>query len=246
MSAQDAASRVGPRALIIEDDRAIGELERDYLEAAGFAASIQTDGSAALRTAQSTLPENAFDLYVVDLMLPGSDGFAICRELRSRTERPILVVSARDGDMDKVRALGLGADDYVTKPFSPAELVARAKAHIDRYERLLGAAPSGESAATTIFARDVVIDLEKKAVSVAGRPVQLTATEFSILTLLAGAPGRVYSREEIFERVRGEGTYGEVSTVTVHIRRLREKIETDPSDPSHIETVWGMGYRFVQ
>ena len=245
MSAQDAASRVEPRALIIEDDRAIGELERDYLEAAGFAASIQTDGSAALRTAQATLPENAFDLYIVDLMLPGADGFAICRELRSRTERPILVVSARDGDMDKVRALGLGADDYVTKPFSPAELVARAKAHIERYERLLGAAPVGETAATAIFARDVVIDLEKKAVSVAGRAVQLTATEFSILTLLAASPGRVFSREEIFERVRGEGTYGEVSTVTVHIRRLREKIETDPSDPSHIETVWGMGYRFV-
>ena len=126
MSAQDAASRVGPRALIIEDDRAIGELERDYLEAAGFAASIQTDGSAALRTAQSTLPENAFDLYVVDLMLPGSDGFAICRELRAHTEKPVLVVSAREGDIDKVRALGLGADDYMTKPFSPAELVARA------------------------------------------------------------------------------------------------------------------------
>ena len=245
MTAQDATARVEPRALIIEDDRAIGELERDYLEAAGFAASIQTDGSAALRTAQDTQPENAFDLYIVDLMLPGSDGFAICRELRSRTERPILVVSARDGDMDKVRALGLGADDYVTKPFSPAELVARAKAHIERYERLLGAAPAGETPATVIFARDVVIDLEKKAVSVAGRPVQLTATEFSILTLLAASPGRVFSREEIFERVRGEGTYGEVSTVTVHIRRLREKIETDPSDPSHIETVWGMGYRFV-
>ena len=159
-------------ALIVEDDRAIGELERDYLEAAGFTAYIQTDGGAALQTAKATCPENAFDLYIVDLMLPGSDGFAICRELRSHTERPIIVVSARDGDMDKVRALGLGADDYVTKPFSPAELVARAKAHIERYERLLGAAPAGESAPTAIFARDIVIDLEKKTVSVAGKFVQ--------------------------------------------------------------------------
>ena len=246
MSVQEVASRAEPRALIIEDDRAIGELERDYLEAAGFSASIQTDGSAALETAQATVPENAFDLYIVDLMLPGSDGFSICRELRARTERPILVVSARESDMDKVRALGLGADDYVTKPFSPAELVARAKAHIIRYERLSHVAPSGESDSSAIFARDIVIDLEKKTVSVAGRSVQLTATEFAILVLLASSPGRVFSREEIFERVRGEGTYGEVSTVTVHIRRLREKIEADPSDPSHIETVWGMGYRFVQ
>ncbi len=246
MTAQDSSKRAAPRALIIEDDRAIGELERDYLEAAGFSASIQTDGSAALETARATGPESAYDLYIVDLMLPGSDGFAVCRELRSRTERPILVVSARDGDMDKVRALGLGADDYVTKPFSPAELVARAKAHIERYERLLGAAPASDAAPTAIFARDIVIDLDKKSVGVAGRQVQLTATEFAILVLLASAPGKVYSREEIFERVRGEGTYGEVSTVTVHVRRLREKIESNPSDPSHIETVWGMGYRFVQ
>lgn len=245
MSVQENGARSAPRALIVEDDRAIAELERDYLEAAGFSVSIQVDGAAALDTARSTMPDSAFDLYLIDLMLPGSDGFAICRELRLRTERPILVVSARDGDMDKVRALGLGADDYVTKPFSPAELVARAKAHIERYERLLGASPAGGSEAKAIFARDIVIDLEKKTVSVAGRAVQLTATEFAILVLLASSPGRVFAREEIFERVRGEGTYGEVSTVTVHVRRLREKIETDPSDPTHIETVWGMGYRFV-
>jgi DNA-binding response OmpR family regulator len=237
--------RAQPRALIVEDDRAIAELERDYLEAAGFSVAIQGDGAEALHLALATTGDNAYDLYIIDLMLPGSDGFAITGELRSRCERPILVVSARDGDMDKVRALGLGADDYVTKPFSPAELVARARSHIDRYARLVGAAPAGASGASAIFARDIAIDLEKKTVSVAGRGVQLTATEFAILALLAASPGRVFAREEIFERVRGEGTYGEVSTVTVHVRRLREKIEADPSDPTHIETVWGMGYRFV-
>ncbi len=244
-----------PRALIIEDDLAIAELERDYLEAAGFSADVETNGSAAIKRAidamghgqdtarQSTGRQDAgrpYDLFVVDLMLPGADGFTVCRELRERTEKPVLVVSARSGDIDKVRALGIGADDYVTKPFSPAELVARARAHLDRYERL-----RGESSTAIISSGDLVIDTEKKAVSAGGQGVQLTATEYAILLLLARNPGRVYSREEIFEAVRGEGTYGEVSTVTVHMRRLREKVEVDPSNPKHIETVWGMGYRFV-
>jgi DNA-binding response OmpR family regulator len=240
-------TRANLRALIVEDDRAIAELERDYLEAAGFSATIEGDGAAAFAVATETSSGNEFDLYLVDLMLPGSDGFAICRELRAHTEKPVLVVSAREGDIDKVRALGLGADDYMTKPFSPAELVARAKAHIERYERLRGGVQDdGESRAKVIIARDIVIDLDKKTVEVAGKPVQLTATELAILTLLVASPGRVFSREEIFERIRGEGTYGEVSTVTVHVRRLREKLEADPSNPTHIETVWGMGYKFKQ
>jgi DNA-binding response OmpR family regulator len=227
------------RALIVEDDRAIAELERDYLEAGGFEVDIETDGGRALALVQDTKDEGAYDLYIVDLMLPGADGFSICREIRARSERPILVVSARAGDVDKIRALGLGVDDYITKPFSPAELVARAKAHLERYDRLRG------DASAIIYAGNLVIDIERKMVTVAGRDALLTATEFMILTLLASAPGRVYSREEIFERLRGEGTYGEVSTVTVHVRRLREKIEADPSNPVHVETVWGMGYRFV-
>ncbi|MGO8692327.1 MAG: response regulator transcription factor [Rectinemataceae bacterium] len=235
-----------PRALIIEDDLAIAELERDYLEAAGFSADVETNGATALKRAIDALSHGqesvgAYDLFVVDLMLPGADGFTVCRELRERTEKPVLVVSARSGDIDKVRALGIGADDYVTKPFSPAELVARARAHLDRYERL-----RGESDSAIISSGDLVIDTEKKSVSAGGRGVQLTATEYAILLLLARNPGRVYSREEIFEAVRGEGTYGEVSTVTVHMRRLREKIEVDPSNPKHVETVWGMGYRFVE
>jgi len=236
-----------PSALIIEDDRSIAELERDYLEAAGFTASIEGDGAAALGIAREARDSDSFDLYIVDLMLPGSDGFAICEELRKHSERPILVVSAREGDKDKVRALGLGADDYITKPFSPAELVARAKAHIERYHRLRGESQASErQGGRVIVARDIVIDLEKKSVEVSGRAVQLTATEFAILALLAASPGRVFSREEIFDRIRGEGTYGEVSTVTVHVRRLREKIEIDPSNPTRIETLWGMGYKFVE
>jgi DNA-binding response OmpR family regulator len=229
------------RTLIVEDDRAIAELERDYLEAAGFSVEIECDGASALaRVGEGGLD---CDLYIIDLMLPGADGFEICRALRERSEKPILVVSARQGDIDKVKALGLGADDYVTKPFSPAELVARAEAHLERYERLRGSATRSPG---VIIARDVVVDRERKTVEVAGKAVQLTATEFAILALLAASPGRVFAREEIFEDIRGEGTFGEVSTVTVHVRRLREKIETDPSDPTHIETVWGMGYRFVE
>jgi len=226
-------------ALIVEDDRAIAELERDYLEAGGFEVEIETDGGRALARARELRNAKLCDLYIVDLMLPGADGFSICREIRTNSEKPILVVSARSSDVDKIQALGLGADDYLTKPFSPAELVARAKAHLERYARLRGGA-SG-----VIFAKDLVVDTERKAVSISGRAIQLTATEFAILVLLAASPGRVYSREEIFEHIRGEGTYGEMSTVTVHVRRLREKIEVDPSNPVRVETVWGMGYRFI-
>jgi DNA-binding response OmpR family regulator len=235
------------RVLIVEDDLAIAELERDYLEAAGFVAHIETDGGDALALIREPASKKDYELFIVDLMLPGTDGFELCRELRATCEKPILVVSAREGDEDKVRALGLGADDYITKPFSPAELVARAKAHIERYARLIGASGNeGQPQSSAIIARDIVIDLERKTVDVADRAVQLTATEFAILVLLATSPGRVFSREEIFEKVRGDGTYGEVSTVTVHIRRLREKIELDPSHPTHIETLWGMGYKFME
>ncbi len=242
MTGQDHGSQGSShrRILLIEDDLSIAELERDYLEAAGFSVDIEYEGSAGLNRALDSDGAKAFDLFVVDLMLPGIDGFAVCRELRAKTEKPILVVSARSGDSDKVRALGLGADDFITKPFSPAELVARTRAHLERYDRLRG---GGED--TVIISGDLVIDTGKKAVTAAGRLAPLTATEYSILVLLAKYPGRIYSREEIFEKIRGEGVYGEVSTVTVHVRRLREKVEADPSNPLHIETVWGMGYRFV-
>jgi DNA-binding response OmpR family regulator len=227
-----------PRILIIEDDGAIAELERDYLEAAGFEAEIVPDGSQALEKAKAS----PHDLYVVDLMLPGLDGFALCTELRALSEVPILVVSARGSDLDKVRALGLGADDYVTKPFSPAELVARVRAHLERYARLSGRSPGS---AAIISSGDLTIDTERKAVLVGGQDVGLTATEYAILSLLAANPGRIWSKEEIYEKLHGEGFYGETSAITVHVRRLREKIEEDPSEPRHVETVWGMGYRFA-
>jgi len=222
------------RVLIIEDDRAIAELERDYLEADGFAVDIELDGNSGLRRVRET----AYNLVLLDLMLPGRSGFEICRELRASSEVPILLVSARGGDVDKIRGLGLGADDYITKPFSTAELVARVKAHLARYERLRGGRE-----ALPITAGALVLDRESMRATVAGREVTLTAKEFEILALLASHPDRVFGRQEIFERIWGEGTFGDVSTVTVHIRRIREKIEADPSHPWIVETVWGVGYR---
>ncbi len=222
------------RLLIIEDDRAIAELERDYLEADGFAVDIELDGDDGLRKARAT----AYDLILLDLMLPGRSGFDVCRTLRGSSEVPILLVSARRADVDKIRGLGLGADDYITKPFSTAELVARVKAHLARYERLRGG-----RGALPITAGALALDPESMRVTVAGREVTLTAREFGILALLASHPDRVFSREQIFERIWGEGVFGDISTVTVHIRRIREKIEADPSQPRIIETVWGIGYR---
>ena len=222
------------RLLIIEDDRAIAELERDYLEADGFAVDIAADGSEGLRQAGET----AYSLVLLDLMLPGRGGFEICRTLRASSEVPILLVSARGADVDKVRGLGLGADDYITKPFSPAELVARVKAHLARYERLRGG-----TGALPITAGSLVIERGSMRVTVAGREVTLTAREFDVLALLASHPDRVFGREEIFARIWGQEAFGDVSTVTVHIRRIREKIEVDPSQPRIIETVWGVGYR---
>jgi DNA-binding response OmpR family regulator len=222
------------RLLIIEDDRAIAELERDYLEADGFAVDIELDGDDGLRRARAT----AYDLILLDLMLPGRSGFDVCRTLRGSSEVPILLVSARRADVDKIRGLGLGADDYITKPFSTAELVARVKAHLARYERLRGG-----RGALPITAGALALDPESMRVTVAGREVTLTAREFGILALLASHPDRVFSREQIFERIWGQGVFGDISTVTVHIRRIREKIEADASQPRIIETVWGIGYR---
>ncbi|MBN1243732.1 MAG: response regulator transcription factor [Spirochaetales bacterium] len=223
------------RALIVEDDRAIAELERDYLEAAGFAVELAADGDTGIER----LAEGGWALAIVDLMLPGADGFAVCREARRLGETPLMVVSARGADLDKVRALGLGADDYLVKPFSPAELVARAKAHVERYERLRGGGADGR----IVVSGGLSVDLGRKLVKRGDAEIPLTATEWSLLAFLAEEPGRVRSREEIFARLRGEGAYGDQNAVAVHIRRLREKIELDPSSPGVVETVWGLGYR---
>ncbi len=230
------------RVLIIEDDQSIAELVRDYLEIEGLEPEIVADGSQGLERGLA----DEWACIVLDIMLPGMDGFAICRELRKTSDVPILVLSARRDDYDKIRGLGLGADDYMVKPFSPGELVARVKAHMERHRRLTaGPATSANRSEPVIELGTLTVDPNSRTASRSGAEITLTAKEYEILSLLARNPGRLFSREELYDRVWGEETAGDVSTVTVHIRKLREKVELDPSDPRLIRTVWGMGYRLV-
>lgn len=230
------------RILIIEDDQGIAELERDYLEANGFSADIAVDGKIGEKKAL----EDAYDLILLDIMLPGTDGFHICRRIREEKEVPILMVSAKREDMDKIRGLGLGADDYIIKPFSPTELVARVKAHITRYERLMGKAQQKAADGEVIRSGDLEIYVDKHRVYVKGEEIALTNREFELLVFLAKHPGLVFSRDRLFERVWGLDAEGDTATVMVHINRIREKIEPDPAKPIYIETVWGAGYRFKE
>ena len=223
------------KILIIEDDQSIAELERDYLEAEGFFCRIITEREKGLQVALS----EEWNLIILDLMLPGIDGFTICRSLRQETEIPILLVSAKKEDIDKIRGFRLGADDYVTKPFSPGELTARVKSHLSRYDVLTG----HEQKSKAVIIRGLSVDPETHKVNINGKDITLTGKEFEILHMLMITPDRVYSKEEIFNVVWGEA-YGDMSTITVHVRKLREKIEHDPSHPNFIETVWGVGYRF--
>lgn len=225
------------KILIIEDDLSIAELERDYLQINGFSAEIEEDGELGLKRAL----EEEFSLIILDLMLPKVDGFEICKQVRSSKDVPILMVSAKKEDIDKIRGLGLGADDYITKPFSPGELVARVKAHIARFERL--SSSKGEKI-DEIEVRGLRIDKISRRVYLNNKEVVLTNKEFDLLSFLAQNSNRVYTKEELFDRIWGMDSFGEVATVTVHIRRIREKIEADPSNPQYIETVWGAGYRF--
>lgn len=225
------------KVLIIEDDISIAELERDYLEINGFEAELEQRGDKGL---QRALAED-YNLIIVDLMLPGLDGFEICRQIRSKKNTPILMVSAKKEDIDKIRALGLGADDYVTKPFSPSELVARVKAHISRYERLVGGKDTKKG---IMEIRGLTIDETSRRVYLNGVEIILTTKEFDLLLFLASNPNRVFTKEELFERLWGMDSQGDVATVTVHVRKLREKIEENPSEPKYIETIWGVGYRF--
>jgi len=224
------------KILIVEDDISIAELERDYLEADGFTVEIAGDGKKGLSMAL----KNEYNLIILDLMLPNMDGFAVCRSLRAETDIPVLMVSAKKDDIDKIRGLGLGADDYITKPFSPGELVARVKAHLNRYNRLTG--ESHESEETTI--RGLSLNKQSRRVNLNGKDIPMTAKEFDVLYMLASNPDRVYTKDEIFNRI-WEDSFGDNTTVTVHIRKIREKIEYDPSDPQYIETIWGIGYRFA-
>lgn len=226
------------RILIIEDELSIAELERDYFEINGLVADIETRGDNGLNKAKN----GDYDLIVLDLMLPGIDGFEICRQIRTIKEIPILLVSAKKEDIDKIRGLGLGADDYITKPFSPSELVARAKAHLARYDRLTGSVNPRKDA---IEIRGLNIDKSSRRVSINEREVNLTTKEYDLLLMLANNPDRVFGKEELFERVWGLEAMGDLATLTVHIRKIREKIEFDPANPQYIETIWGVGYRFI-
>lgn len=225
------------RILIIEDEEAIAELEKDYLELSGFEVEIASRGDVGLKRALTEF----FDLIILDLMLPGIDGFDICRQVREIHNIPIIMVSAKKEDIDKIRGLGLGADDYMTKPFSPSELVARVKAHLERYNRLVG---SGAVKNDMIEIRGIKIDKTARRVWVNGEETSFTTKEFDLLTFLAENPNRVFTKDELFRQIWDMESVGDIATVTVHIKKIREKIEFNTAKPQYIETIWGVGYRF--
>ena len=225
------------RILIIEDEEAIAELEKDYLELSGFEVIICNRGDLGLNMA---LKED-FDLIILDLMLPEIDGFEICRQVREAKNTPIIMVSAKKDDIDKIRGLGLGADDYMTKPFSPSELVARVKAHMDRYNRLIGSTTQKND---IIEIRGIKIDKTARRVWVNGEEKTFTTKEFDLLTIQAQNPYRVFTKEELFRKIWDMESVGVIATVTVYIKKIREKIEYNNAKPQYIETIWGVGYRF--
>ncbi len=225
------------KILIVEDDESIADLEKDYLELGGFEVEVATDGEDGLTKALSI----DYDLFILDLMLPGVDGFDICRQIREAKNTPIILVSAKKDDIDKIRGLGLGADDYMTKPFSPSELVARVKAHLARYDRLTGSQAQQNK---IIEIRGLKIDTTARRVWVNGEEKTFTTKEFDLLTFLASHPNHVYTKEELFREIWDMDSIGDIATVTVHIKKIREKIEMDTSNPQYIETIWGVGYRF--
>ncbi len=226
------------RILIVEDEEAIADLEKDYLELSEFQVDICNTGDKGLKAAL----EEDYNLVILDLMMPGMDGFEVCKQIRKEKDIPILMVSARKDDIDKIRGLGLGADDYMTKPFSPSELVARVKAHLARYERLVGTNQKPQNDIVEI--RGIRIDKTARRVYVDGEEKIFTTKEFDLLTFLAENPNHVYTKEELFQEIWGMGPVGDIATVTVHIKKIREKIERDSAKPQYIETIWGVGYRF--
>ena len=225
------------KVLIIEDELAIAELEKDYLELSDFEVTIEVDGTKGLNLALS----GDYDLIILDLMLPGTDGFEICKEVREKLDIPIIMVSAKKEDIDKIRGLGLGADDYMTKPFSPSELVARVKAHLSRYEALTH---NQYKENEIIEIRGIKINKTARRVYVDGEERAFTTKEFDLLYFLAKNPNRVFTKEELFQEIWGLTSVGDIATVTVHIKKIREKMEKDTSKPEYIETIWGVGYRF--
>ncbi|MDR0381619.1 MAG: response regulator transcription factor [Oscillospiraceae bacterium] len=227
------------KILIIEDDAAVANIERDFLEISGFDVTIESDGVKGMERALTGL----YDLILLDLMLPGKDGYEICKAIRTRIDVPILMATARTTDEDKVRGFGLGADDYISKPFSSTELVARVKAHIAQYERLKSNTRLNTAERELDF-DDLRINPKTRRVYVRGKEIELKNKEYELLYFLAFNAEIVFSKEHIYERIWGMDAYGDTKTVAVHIGRLREKIEKDPQNPERIQTVWGAGYRF--
>lgn len=225
------------KILIVEDEETIADLEKDYLELSGFEVEVANDGDSGLEKAL----QEEYDLLILDLMLRGVDGFEICRKVRDEKNTPIIMVSAKKDDIDKIRGLGLGADDYMTKPFSPSELVARVKAHLARYDRLIGSMAEKNK---VIEIRGLKIDTTARRVWVNGEERTFTTKEFDLLSFLAAHPNHVYSKDELFQKIWDMESVGDIATVTVHIKKIREKIEMDTSNPQYIETIWGVGYRF--
>lgn len=225
------------KILIVEDEESIADLERDYLELSGFQVEIENAGDVGLERAL----KEEFDLLILDLMLPGVDGFEICKKVREQKNTPIIMVSAKKDDIDKIRGLGLGADDYMTKPFSPSELVARVKAHLARYERLIGSSVQENE---IIEIRGLKIDKTARRVYINGEEKAFTTKEFDLLTFLAQNPNHVFTKEELFQKIWDMESVGDIATVTVHIKKIREKIEVNTAKPQYIETIWGVGYRF--
>ena len=225
------------KVLIVEDEEAIAEIEKDYLKLSGFEVTVKSDGESGLESAMG----EDYDICILDVMLPGVDGFEICRQVREKKNIPIIMVSAKKEDIDKIRGLGVGADGYMTKPFSPSELVARVKAHLARYERLVSSSKENND---VIEIRGIKIDKTARRVFVNGEEKVFTTKEFDLLTFLAEHPNHVYTKDELFKEIWDMDSIGDIATVTVHIKKIREKIEYDTSKPQYIETIWGVGYRF--
>lgn len=231
-----------PKVLIVEDEEEIAMLEKDYLEVNGFETDIVTDGN----TASDKALNQKYDLIILDIMLPGISGYDICRKIREKIDIPILMVTAKTESIDKIRGLGLGADDYIAKPFDPAELVARVKSHLSRYKRLTGnrEAEVSEKDEGVITVGELRILIKSWKVYKGAEEVKLPNKEFELLKYLALNPNIVFSKDQLFEKIWGYDYIGDAATVTVHVNRIREKIEEDSNNPKYIETIWGAGYRF--
>ena len=225
------------KILIIEDEEEIAEIEKDYLEINGFVVDVEYDGEEGVRSALN----KDYDLILLDLMLPNISGYDICKRIRVDKEVPILIVSAKKEDIDIIKGLGFGANDYITKPFSPGELVARVKAQVERYNKIIDI---GKNDNDKINIKGLTIDKPSRTVFLNEKEISLTATEFELLYFLASNPNRVFSKDEIFTRVWGIDSFGDVASVVVYIKKLREKLEITPSQQKYIETLWGVGYKF--